>query len=37
MDKSGDITLKTIEETKQQVQKTLNRLKAARNKKIVHL
>ena len=32
-----DITLKTIEEKKQQVQKTLNRLKAVRNKKIVHL
>ena len=32
-----DITLKTIEETKQQVQKTLNRLKADRSKKIVHL
>jgi beta-lactamase regulating signal transducer with metallopeptidase domain len=32
-----DITLKTIEETKQQVQKTLNKLKAVRNKKIVHL
>ena len=31
------ITLKTIEETKQQVQKSLNRLKAFRNKKIVHL
>jgi bla regulator protein blaR1 len=33
----SDITLKTIEETKQQVQKTLNRLKAVRSKKIVHL
>jgi bla regulator protein blaR1 len=32
-----DITLKTIEETKQQVQKTLNKLKAVRSKKIVHL
>ena len=32
-----DITLKTIEETKKQVQKTLNRLKAVRSKKIVHL
>ena len=32
-----DITLKTIEETKHQVQQTLNRLKVARNKKIVHL
>ncbi len=32
-----DITLQIIEETKQQVQKTLNRLKAVRSKKIVHL
>lgn len=32
-----DITLKIIEETKLQVQKTLNKLKAVRNKKIVHL
>ena len=32
-----DITIKTIEETKLQVQKSLNRLKAVRNKKIVHL
>jgi len=32
-----DITLKAIDETKQQVEKTLNRLKAVRNKKIVHL
>jgi septation ring formation regulator EzrA len=32
-----DITLQTIDETKQQVQKTLNRLKAVRTKKIVHL
>jgi bla regulator protein BlaR1 len=33
----SDITLRTIEETKQQVQRTLNRLKAVRTKKIVHL
>jgi bla regulator protein blaR1 len=33
----SDITIKTIEETKLQVQKTLNRLKAIRSKKIVHL
>jgi hypothetical protein len=32
-----DITLRTIEETKQQVLKTLNRLKTIRSKKIVHL
>jgi hypothetical protein len=32
-----DITLKTIDETKQQVERTLNRLKAVRNKKIIHL
>lgn len=32
-----DITIKTIEETKQQVEKTLNKLKAVRSKKIVHL
>jgi septation ring formation regulator EzrA len=32
-----DITLKTIDETKQRVQKTLNRLKAVRNRKIIHL
>ena len=32
-----DITLKAIEETKHQVQQTLNRLKVVRNKKIVHL
>jgi bla regulator protein blaR1 len=32
-----DITVKAIEETKQQVQKTLNRLKSFRSKKIVHL
>jgi hypothetical protein len=32
-----DITLKNIEERKQLVQKTLNRLKAVRSKKIVHL
>ena len=33
----SDITLKTIEERRQLVQRTLNRLKAVRNKKIVHL
>ena len=33
----SDITLKTIEERRQQVQRTLNRLKAVRNKKIIHL
>ena len=33
----SDITLKTIEERRQLVQKTLNKLKAVRNKKIVHL
>jgi hypothetical protein len=32
-----DVSLKTIEEKKQQMQSTLNRLKAVRNKKIVHL
>jgi beta-lactamase regulating signal transducer with metallopeptidase domain len=32
-----DITLQSIEETKQQVQKNLNRLKAVRTKKIIHL
>lgn len=32
-----DITLKAIEETKHQVQQTLNRLRVVRNKKIVHL
>ncbi len=32
-----DITLNTIEESKQQAQKTLNRLKAVRSKKIIHL
>jgi bla regulator protein BlaR1 len=32
-----DITLKTIDETKQRVQKTLNRLKSVRGRKIVHL
>jgi hypothetical protein len=32
-----DITLKTIDEKKQQAEKTLNRLKSVRNKKIVHL
>jgi len=33
----SDITLKTIDERRQLVQKTLNKLKAVRNKKIVHL
>ena len=32
-----DITLKVIEDTKQQVQQKLNRLKIVRNKRIVHL